>query len=263
MLGDSSGGGTAFSMLLLQQEEGKEKWKEHFPPLVAGVFSSPWLNMFTNTPSYVSNSFCASYAKKEDLEGAGSCRPETELPTPTKLTGDLCYHGLPRQTAIDFESGFNVGTSYAYMGYDIDLLSSPVYNPMLATFDADFPPVQMHVALNELLFSESAILVEKMPAYELHAYDGAIVGCSPFVAVRFHFEKLSRSPSLTPRFARTIIRTRAGMWHDFALYYEGCDKKKDQTLLFAESQFRLISRCVFAMTSVDVEAACQHPVSWF
>ena len=211
MMGDSSGAGSAFSTLLLQQEE-SETWGESLPPLVSAALISPWLNLYCNSPTYVSNAFCKHQVTKSDQQQVGeACVVDAKLPKIDVLAGDLCFQDPAGVAANDYAVN-----SLEYLGNDIALLDDPVLNPFAWTQSfVGIPSVQFHVALQEDLFSDSTILCDRMLKdgvnCEVHAYDG--------------------------------------MWHDFTSFFTGClepgatiDERERKDLLFAESVFTLIGR---------------------
>ena len=152
ILGDSSGGGTAISALVAQASP------EGLPGadgavLRGGVAYSPWVNLLSNSPTYLSN--LNSVHEPGDYS-----------------LGDVAF-GLG-----DVEG---IVTSYQanaqdYMGPGS--LTDPVANPFFAPekWLKRMPPLSLHVGQPELLLSDNAILANRIAQsggrVELHQYDG-------------------------------------------------------------------------------------------
>jgi acetyl esterase/lipase len=249
--GDSSGGGTAMSTLVANQEskkgspapswwsnesENNDSDKDDCPwfstgnvDLVGGILFSPWLNLKSNTPTYFSNAPCYRELTKEDAEDGCPLEREESLPQYDVITGDLTY-GSAADFPLEFvlncvviDNGreqLNYGSSLAYLGNDTSLLSEPIFNIDAGKDFSGIPKMQIHTSLTEVLAAESSILSDQLPESELHLYNG--------------------------------------MWHDFATYFSGCQpvSKPNQHLLFAESVFKLVHR--FATEGLGRRGTTNH-----
>lgn len=248
--GDSSGGGTAMSTLVANQEskkgsptpswwsnqsESNDKDKDDCPwfstgnvDLVGGILFSPWLNLKANTPTYFSNAPCYRELTKEGAEDGCPLAREESLPQYDVITGDLTYGASP-DTPLEFVLSnvayenwgqLNYGSSLVYLGNDTSLLSEPIFNIDAGKDFSGIPKMQIHTSLTEVLAAESSILSDQLPESELHLYNG--------------------------------------MWHVFAMYFSGCQplSKPNQHLLFAESVFKLIHR--FATEGLGRRGTTNH-----
>ena len=202
--GDSSGGGSAASALLAQASAGLPGAAGAV--LSGGVLFSPWLNLPCDTPSYASQIFTL-----EDVHTREEPRTPEQCRIPgldgqgklakVAIGGDVAYAGYPHSLSASFADTGGVYAGSAAMAQD------PVASPMkaLPSTLARLPPVQVHVGVGEVLASENVIFASKMAgaggACELHTYDQ--------------------------------------MWHDFTMYYEGCDHPRVSKLLFAYSSLNL------------------------
>lgn len=241
--GDSSGGGSAMSALMANyysgkgspaptwwtesggQENASQWWNTGDAKLVGGILFSPWLNLKANTPTYVSNNVCTKEVTlKEGHRQENKGCPYVDLavlPKDIVLVGDMSWGPdiLPADFALS-NVEYGPGGALAYVKNNTALLSDPIFNPLEAKdFAADFPPVQIHVGLSEVLASESSILTNMLPSAELHMYDG--------------------------------------MWHDFGYNYDGCsEKRSSEPLLFAKNMFNLAGR--FAKKGINKSGTTVH-----
>ncbi|CAK0905567.1 unnamed protein product [Prorocentrum cordatum] len=113
--GDSSGGGTAMSLVLQLQAR-----PELLPgaSLVGAFMFSPWTNLMCNTPEYYTNAFAVikdSHVRFEDL---GEYQ---------QFVGDIMFQSIALQSA----SLFN-GNAVAYVGKNTSLLTDPIASSYFA-----------------------------------------------------------------------------------------------------------------------------------
>ena len=154
---------------------------------------SPWLNLACDTPTYVSEAF-REIREVHELEA--SCGLSAHrLGSALHRAGDIAFTQLPAANSASFRAN---GAAYAGPRRSV---YDEVANPLYASREVlqRVPPIQIHTAISEVLSAESAILATKLAAVggaaELHLYDG--------------------------------------MWHDFPMYYGGCDAGHNGSLLFA------------------------------
>eukprot|EP00928_Gymnodinium_smaydae_P047309 TRINITY_DN31566_c0_g1_i1.p1 TRINITY_DN31566_c0_g1~~TRINITY_DN31566_c0_g1_i1.p1 ORF type:complete len:590 (+),score=104.13 TRINITY_DN31566_c0_g1_i1:61-1770(+) len=166
--GDSSGGGTALS-LLLQLKRSPHLFKllpdSRTGRLVAGAFFfSPWTNLVCNTPDYYHHAFAS-------IVDASTFSNST---TSTVYTGDIIFHGHP-----DMNSGGFQLNSEEYIG-DPSLLTDPLASPMYATATelagGGLPPLYFAVGASESILGDSVVVAQKAAAYgaevNLDIYEG-------------------------------------------------------------------------------------------
>ena len=152
ILGDSSGGGTALSALVAQASPrglpGARRAR-----LSGGVLFSPWINLRSNSPTYLSNLLTVHNPGDYPL-------------------GDVAF-GRGSVEEIVVESQQNAKD---YLGRAS--LDNPSANPFNAPdrWLKKLVPVSLHVGQPELLLSDAAIFAQKAAsagaAVEFHQYDG-------------------------------------------------------------------------------------------
>eukprot|EP00927_Polykrikos_kofoidii_P020290 TRINITY_DN19590_c0_g1_i1.p1 TRINITY_DN19590_c0_g1~~TRINITY_DN19590_c0_g1_i1.p1 ORF type:complete len:508 (-),score=54.86 TRINITY_DN19590_c0_g1_i1:40-1563(-) len=184
--GDSSGGGTAMSLILKLKVEGgwspsgiRRSEPEMLPRgqiLAGGVLFSPWTNLVCNTPDYYYNAF----AKIVDNSSFG------EKPANVYI-GDIMFRGHPMVNSGEF-----IANAATYTGGDKKLLVDPIASPYFATEEelggGGIPPIYFTVGGSESIKGDSMMLAEKL----------AFFGSEVHVDVGM------------------------GMWHDYPMYSEGC-----------------------------------------
>mmetsp|Transcript_33957 Transcript_33957/g.97653 ORF Transcript_33957/g.97653 Transcript_33957/m.97653 type:complete len:507 (+) Transcript_33957:49-1569(+) len=183
--GDSSGGGTALS-LILEVKKHPESF-QIFPDdltgriIAGGFFFSPWTNLVCDTPDYYHHAF-SEIVDREIFKEHKRNRPTKG----TVYVGDIIFHGHPNAN----EGGFQLN-SQAYVG-DYRLLMDPVASPMYAgaaeLAGGGVPPLYFAVGASESILGDSVIVAQKAADY------GAEVSLEIF----------------------------EGMWHVFPMYSEGC-----------------------------------------
>ena len=154
IIGDSSGGGSAFSALIAQASpQGlKGAGKARFS---GGVFFSPWVNLESNGPTYMSN----LYADIAD----GNYR-----------LGDILFG----TGAVEKNIRSSVKMAKAYIKDSGITLKDPIANPLYAKRQwlKNLPPTSFNVGQAETLLSDSAMMSQKIAAagqpVEFHQYDG-------------------------------------------------------------------------------------------
>ncbi|MCH2170446.1 alpha/beta hydrolase [Myxococcota bacterium] len=152
ILGDSSGGGTAVSALVAQASPRGLRGAQG-AVLSGGVVFSPWINLVSNSPTYVSNLFAV---QEQDHY----------------LLGDIAF-GM-----YDVESSLSADQKNAkdYLGRAS--LRNRIANPFFARdrWLAKLAPIAFHVGAPELLLSDSSILASRISrqggSVEFHQYDG-------------------------------------------------------------------------------------------
>jgi len=152
IMGDSSGGGTAISALVAQASEAGLPGARG-AVLRGGVVYSPWVNLLSNSPTYLSNLNSVHQPGDYSL-------------------GDVAF-GIG--AVEDLVSSYQVNAQ-DYMGEGS--LTDPVANPFFAParWLKRLPPISFHVGQPELLLSDNAILANRIAESgglaEFHQYDG-------------------------------------------------------------------------------------------
>ena len=152
IIGDSSGGATAMSALLAQASRAGLPGAGD-AVMSGGVFYSPWINLLSNSPTYLSNLY--------DVHEPGGYP-----------LGDIAF-GLGN--VEDTVTG-SQANAQDYMGNGS--LRDPLANPFFAQprWLQKLPPVAFHVGGAETLLSDSAIIATKIArrggSVEFHQYDG-------------------------------------------------------------------------------------------
>jgi len=152
ILGDSSGGGTAISALVAQASPAGLPGAAG-AVLRGGVAYSPWVNLLSNSPTYLSN--LNSVHEPGDYS-----------------LGDVAF-GLG--DVAELVTAYQANAQ-DYMG--AGSLTDPVANPFFAPAKwlKRLPPLSLHVGQPELLLSDNTILANRIAQsggrVELHQYDG-------------------------------------------------------------------------------------------
>lgn len=155
--GDSSGGGTALS-LLLHLKRSPHEYRlipdDRTGRLVAGgFFFSPWTNLVCNTPDYYHH----AYAKIVDTnafsaDGNG-----------TVFVGDIIFRGHPDENAGGFQLN---GREYAGDVVSLtDPLASPFYAGARELQGGGVPPLYFAVGASESIMGDSVLVAQKAAAY--------------------------------------------------------------------------------------------------
>jgi acetyl esterase/lipase len=187
--GDSSGGGTAYS-LMVALSAGTMKLNNGMDSLSGGVFWSPWVNLMCNNPTYITNSF-------HKVPKADVCDESDFF-----YNGDVNFHYegssgsfVPGYIGTNFGSPSLEGLGYRqysldYVGGDMFLLKDKIASPIFANEEVlkNLPPVMFIAGDQELLLGEIIVA----------AQSAAAAG------------------------AQTILDIYNGMWHVFPQYYNGC-----------------------------------------
>ena len=152
ILGDSSGGGTAISALVAQASETGLPGARG-AVLRGGVVYSPWVNLLSNSPTYLSNLNSVHQPGDYSL-------------------GDVAFGlGSVEELVSSYQAN-----AQDYMGEGS--LTDPVANPFFAParWLKRLPPISFHVGEPELLLSDNAILANRIAdsggLAEFHQYDG-------------------------------------------------------------------------------------------
>lgn len=155
--GDSSGGGTALSLVLKLKLAGgwspKGITRSHPEALPGGqilagaIFFSPWTNLRCDTPDYYYNSFARIVAAPGDV-----------------YVGDLMFRGHPEQNLDEFTAN-----AKSYVGNDESLLTDPIASPFFATEQelggGGLPPMYFAVGASESILGDSLIFAQKAALY--------------------------------------------------------------------------------------------------
>ena len=152
IIGDSSGGGTALSALVAQASPWGLPGAGH-AKLSGGVLFSPWINLRSNSPTYLSNLYTVHSPGLYPL-------------------GDIAFgRGFVETIVFEYQQNAQV-----YLGQAS--LDNRTANPFNAPerWLRRLPPVALHVGQPELLLSDAAIFAQKAAssgaAVEFHQYDG-------------------------------------------------------------------------------------------
>ncbi|MFL0790906.1 MAG: DUF4347 domain-containing protein [Prochlorococcus sp.] len=154
IIGDSSGGSSAFSALVAQASPQGLKGAGS-ARLSGGVFFSPWVNLESNGPTYLSNLY-------------------SDITDGNYRLGDILFGKGPVEKIV---SG-SVKTAKAYIKDSGISLKDPIANPLYAKSQwlENLPPTSFNVGQAEALLSDSAIISQKIAAtgrpVEFHQYDG-------------------------------------------------------------------------------------------
>lgn len=192
IMGDSSGAGTAISALAAQAARdpgwqaivGRAKIK-------GGVLISPWTNLMSNSPTYLNNLYNKWRPGGYGLGDVAFGCEEPEDPS------DVCLPLAPppgedlsssRSAVLDWTNNAKqyVGDDppgSCPSGPDWDTicnpnLKNPLANPLFAPAEVlkRMAPMSFHVGTAELMYSDSAMLANKVSASggktEFHTYDG-------------------------------------------------------------------------------------------
>ncbi|MEE3328537.1 MAG: alpha/beta hydrolase [Myxococcota bacterium] len=152
IIGDSSGGGTALSALVAQASpQGLPNAGQ--ARLSGGVLFSPWINLLSNSPTYLSNLYTVHRPGDYPL-------------------GDVAFgEGSVEEIVDEYQAN-----AEDYLGRVS--MENPSANPFFAPTEwlKDLVPVSIHVGQPELLLSDAAIFTQKAAlsgaAVEFHQYDG-------------------------------------------------------------------------------------------
>ena len=152
IMGDSSGGGTALSALVAQASP-RGLPNAGQARLSGGVLFSPWINLLSNSPTYLSNLYTVHRPGDYPL-------------------GDVAFGvGSVEEIVDEYQAN-----AEDYLGRAS--LENPSANPFFApsSWLKNLPPVSIHVGQPELLLSDAAIFSQKAAssgaAVEFHQYDG-------------------------------------------------------------------------------------------
>jgi len=135
--GDSAGGGSAVSVLLLAREM-PERW----PQLAGGFVYSPWTNLKCDTPTYYYNAFGTATSRDGKVA----------------YSGDIVFQAPPRENAREY-----LQSALDYVGRVHTMLSDPVASPFYRE-PADFeglPPILVTVSNTESIAGDSIVLANK------------------------------------------------------------------------------------------------------
>ena len=152
IMGDSSGGGTALSAVVAQASP-QGLPNSGGARISGGVLFSPWINLLSNSPTYLSNLYTVHEPGHYPL-------------------GDVAFGiGSVEQIVEDYQAN-----AQDYVGRLT--LENPSANPFFAPDEwlAKLAPVSIHVGQPELLLSDAAIFAQNAArngaAVEFHQYDG-------------------------------------------------------------------------------------------
>lgn len=139
--GDSSGGGTALSLVL---ELGRRRGTlgRSGRGLAGAFFWSPWTNLKCNTPEYYFNAFASIMDKRE---GAG-------------YVGDIMFQGRPNQNLDWFTAN-----ARSYVGNNESLLTDPIASPFHAdgSYLSRLPPLYFAVGGSESILGDSVLVAQR------------------------------------------------------------------------------------------------------
>ena len=152
IMGDSSGGGTALSALVSQASP-RGLPGAGYARFSGGVLFSPWINLRSNSPTYLSNLYT------------------THTPGHYPL-GDVAFgRGFVEQIVLAYQRNAKDYTGRKSLD---NRRANPFYTP--ARWLKSLVPVSLHVGQPELLLSDAAIFAQKAAtagaAIEFHQYDG-------------------------------------------------------------------------------------------
>ncbi|CAE8589465.1 unnamed protein product [Polarella glacialis] len=144
LAGDSSGGGSALSLLLHLMKD-----PELLPiatRVSGGIFWSPWTNLMCNTPDYFANVYSKSVAQ------LGGKRVQVR-------SGDIIFTGSADDNSADFREN-----ALEYLGQAHQMLTDPVASPYFAGDEelaAMLPPLYFAVGAEESILGDSVIFAQK------------------------------------------------------------------------------------------------------
>lgn len=149
--GDSSGGGTALSLVLrLKQGPG--------PKLAGAVFFSPWTNLESNSPEYYTNAF-AEVVYRGGFAGHWLGAWKT-----TAYVGDIMFRGNPSEMSWSFRKN-----ALDYVGGSHHMLHDPMMSPYYADKEQlqgpGLPPMYFVVAGSESILGDSVVFAQKAALY--------------------------------------------------------------------------------------------------
>eukprot|EP00927_Polykrikos_kofoidii_P018148 TRINITY_DN18361_c0_g1_i1.p1 TRINITY_DN18361_c0_g1~~TRINITY_DN18361_c0_g1_i1.p1 ORF type:complete len:522 (+),score=53.68 TRINITY_DN18361_c0_g1_i1:47-1612(+) len=184
--GDSSGGGTALSVVLELKVAGG--WNPHgimrskpnmLPRgqiLAGAILFSPWTNLVSNTPDYYYNAFAKIVDTSSFSKGKAGV-----------YVGDIMFRDVPYQEIRDYRLN-----AMNYTGGDASMLTNSIASPYYATKEelggGGIPPLYFVAGGSESSRGDTTIVAEKI----------AFFGAEVYVDIAM------------------------GMWHVFPMYSEGC-----------------------------------------
>ncbi|CAE8705624.1 unnamed protein product, partial [Polarella glacialis] len=147
--GDSSGGGTALSLVLQLKKDGGGQ------SLAGVILFSPWTNLRCDTPDYYFNAF----AKINDTTDFQTTKLHGEV-----YVGDLMFRGHPKENLDKFTVN-----AVNYTGADEDLSRDPIASPFYAgpaeLAGGGLPPLYFAVGGSEAILGDSLIVAQKAAFY--------------------------------------------------------------------------------------------------
>jgi len=155
--GDSSGGGTALSMVLkLKMQPGLLPGGQS---LAGAFFWSPWTNLQCNTAEYYHHAFARIVATRHSkANGSGDA-----------FVGDIIFQGHPMQNLDWFTAN-----AEGYVGGDHTLLRDPIASPFHATevelAGGGIPPLYFAVGGSESILGDSVVVAQKAAAHGVDAH---------------------------------------------------------------------------------------------
>eukprot|EP00929_Paragymnodinium_shiwhaense_P070218 TRINITY_DN35549_c0_g1_i1.p1 TRINITY_DN35549_c0_g1~~TRINITY_DN35549_c0_g1_i1.p1 ORF type:complete len:690 (+),score=85.50 TRINITY_DN35549_c0_g1_i1:107-2071(+) len=139
--GDSSGGGTALSVVLTVAND---------PQLIgnrklAGTFLySPWTNLMCNTPEYYTNAFAKIHSKSTFRN----------LHPLQQFVGDIIFQEVTENNADEFSAN-----ALEYVGSNASLQTDPIASPYFAPLEVfstkNMPPIHIAVGGSESILGDS------------------------------------------------------------------------------------------------------------
>eukprot|EP00927_Polykrikos_kofoidii_P004963 TRINITY_DN11965_c0_g1_i1.p1 TRINITY_DN11965_c0_g1~~TRINITY_DN11965_c0_g1_i1.p1 ORF type:complete len:427 (-),score=47.52 TRINITY_DN11965_c0_g1_i1:303-1583(-) len=153
--GDSSGGGTALSLVLravsaARRNEPGDESRLQWPAIAGAFFYSPWTNLACDSPSYFTNAFRLVNDGKDQHVYAG----------------DIIFSGPPSQLMSEYRL-----VSTRYVSDNATLLTDPMPSPYYA--NAEFvgaPPLLFAVGGAEALLHESVLPAQRAAAHGVEVY---------------------------------------------------------------------------------------------
>lgn len=160
--GDSSGGGTALSLVLQLQN------KPDLLPgrqIIGAFLFSPWTNLMCNTPEYYTNAFAKIRS------------PQTfkDLTPLQQFVGDIIFQSLTEDNAGQFSAN-----ALQYVGYESRLQTDPIASPYFADVEdykgKHLPALHIAVGGSESIMGDSVRVAYKAAAagweVSLEIYNG-------------------------------------------------------------------------------------------